>query len=278
MIVGAGRCGLQMARSMREASVPLVAVVEPDESARRAARRWLPGVPVLGSDRRSAGGLGRARGRTRRLVEIGAPPGSRAGWVGRCGWCFTLQALCPPRSLRRCAHDGGVSEPAPADGVLSGRWPTPAPGRSAAAVEGEPRAVREAMALARRLGMRGFRLAAEAKPRYHAAAAVAANLTYTLVASACEELATIGPSRRWAAKALRPLVLEAVTAALGRRRFLRAHRSSRPGRRWRPCAATWGRFRVIWPGRTPRLPFWPSEVWRPGTQSARRLRWRLPPR
>jgi predicted short-subunit dehydrogenase-like oxidoreductase (DUF2520 family) len=74
--------------------------------------------------------------------------------------------------------------------------------------------VREAMALARRLGMRGFRLAAEAKPRYHAAAAVAANLTYTLVASACEELAAIGPSRRWAAEALRPLVLEAVTAAL----------------------------------------------------------------
>jgi len=86
-----------------------------------------------------------------------------------------------------------------------------------ATVEGDDAAVRAARALARALGMRARTITAEAKPRYHAAAALAANLTYVLVAAARAELAACGFSPRDTAAALRPLVTGALTAALAAR-------------------------------------------------------------
>lgn len=83
-----------------------------------------------------------------------------------------------------------------------------------AAVEGEPQGVRAARRLARRIGLVPFTLAAGARPRYHALAALAANLTVVLIAAACAELSGLGPSRRWARQALAPLVGEAVRNAL----------------------------------------------------------------
>ena len=88
-----------------------------------------------------------------------------------------------------------------------------------AAVEGDDRAVREGFALARALGMRPIRLSANQKPRYHAAAALAANMTHTLVAVARAQLIQVGLSPRLAARALRPLVLGSVEAALLARGF-----------------------------------------------------------
>lgn len=83
-----------------------------------------------------------------------------------------------------------------------------------AAVEGDTSAVREAGHLARTLGMRPVTLNAAAKPQYHAAAAMAANLTHTLVATAKTLLVRAGFSERCAVAALRPLVAGAVEAAL----------------------------------------------------------------
>jgi predicted short-subunit dehydrogenase-like oxidoreductase (DUF2520 family) len=86
-----------------------------------------------------------------------------------------------------------------------------------ATVEGSAAAVREACRLATALGMRPVRIAAAAKPTYHAAAALAANLTHVLVATAKDLLIDVGFSQRGAAAALRPLVAGAVEAALSAR-------------------------------------------------------------
>jgi predicted short-subunit dehydrogenase-like oxidoreductase (DUF2520 family) len=83
-----------------------------------------------------------------------------------------------------------------------------------AALEGDATAVREARSLARALGMRPVTLTPGAKPLYHAAASVAANLTHTLIATAKALLVRAGFSESGAAAALRPLVEGATEAAL----------------------------------------------------------------
>ena len=75
-----------------------------------------------------------------------------------------------------------------------------------AAVEGDLEAVREARSLARRLGLRAVVLPPGAKARYHAAAAIAANLTHVLAAEAREQLVHAGLTRRQATAALGPLL------------------------------------------------------------------------
>lgn len=196
--------------------VPLRAVVEADGQARRRARRCLSGVPVLwpGDSLPAARGvlfavpdqaietcaasLARCLGpgvevvvhtsgaRSASVLEVLRSPGR------------SLAALHPLMSFARA--DGPL---VPLGGV-------------AAALEGDPPGVRLAARLARRLGLQPVLIRAAEKPLYHALAALAANLTQVLVAAACEELARIGPSERWARRALRPLVLEAVSNALAR--------------------------------------------------------------
>lgn len=194
--------------------MPLVEVVEPGESARRTARRWLPGVPVLGSFRVLTGS---------RAVLLAVPDrqvaACAAGLAGRLGpevqvvlhtaGALTAEVLAPLRTRRRSV---GSLHPLMVFSRSGG--PLQRLAGVTAAVEGDAPAVRAALSLARSLGMRGFRITSDAKPLYHATAAVAANLTHVLVAAACDELARVGPSRHWAAGALRPLVLQAVAAAL----------------------------------------------------------------
>ena len=87
----------------------------------------------------------------------------------------------------------------------------------AAAVEGEEEAMRCAGQLARALGMTPFRLSASSKPRYHAGAAIAGNMTHVLVGTGRALLIRAGVPRRLAAAALRPLVSGSVEAALSAR-------------------------------------------------------------
>lgn len=82
-----------------------------------------------------------------------------------------------------------------------------------AAIEGDRAATSAACSLARALGMRPVRITADLKPRYHAAAALAANLPHALVATAKGILVAVGFSQRAAAEALRPLVTGAVESA-----------------------------------------------------------------
>ncbi len=199
---------------MRQASVPLAAVVETDEAARRTARRWLGGVPVVGSRGPLPGSWAVLLAVPDRQVgpcaaDLASRLGPEVRVVLHTAGALTAEAMAALRSRRR-----RVGSFHPLMTFSRGGGALQALAGVSAAVEGDEAAVRAAMALARRLDMRAFRLAAEARPLYHAAATVAANLTSVLIASACSELARLGSSRRWAGSALRPLVLQAVTATL----------------------------------------------------------------
>lgn len=75
-----------------------------------------------------------------------------------------------------------------------------------AGVEGEPRGVAAGIELSVGLGMRYLVVSAEAKPRYHLAAAMASNLLVTLMGIVQEVLASIDIDRREAMTILQPLL------------------------------------------------------------------------
>ncbi len=75
-----------------------------------------------------------------------------------------------------------------------------------AGVEGEPRGVAAGIELAVGLGMRYLVVSADAKPRYHLAAAMASNLLVTLMGMVQEVLASIDIDRREAMAILGPLL------------------------------------------------------------------------
>ena len=90
-----------------------------------------------------------------------------------------------------------ISDPERAAERLKGAW---------AAVEGMPRAVQAAEALAQDLGMRPFRIPSKAKPIYHASAVFASNYFVVVEAVAQRLLRHAGLSDAEAWQALRPLV------------------------------------------------------------------------
>ena len=73
-------------------------------------------------------------------------------------------------------------------------------------MEGEPPGVAAGIELVVSLGLRYLVLTAEAKPRYHLAAAMASNLLVTLMGMAQEVMASIGVDRAQAMRLLEPLV------------------------------------------------------------------------
>jgi len=108
-----------------------------------------------------------------------------------------------------------ISDPEHAAERLKGAW---------AAVEGMPRAVQVAEALAHDLGLRPFHIASKVKPIYHASAVFASNYFVVVEAVAQRLLRHAGLSDAEAWQALRPLV-EPPAADRG------AHRPSGTGRR-----------------------------------------------
>jgi predicted short-subunit dehydrogenase-like oxidoreductase (DUF2520 family) len=109
-----------------------------------------------------------------------------------------LAALVGTRAALGSLHPlQTVSQPERAAERLRGAW---------AAVEGMPRAVAAAEALARDLGLRPFRVSSNAKPIYHASAVFASNYFVVVEAVAQRLLRHAGLSDRDAWQALRPLV------------------------------------------------------------------------
>ncbi|MGE5236276.1 MAG: DUF2520 domain-containing protein [Acidobacteriota bacterium] len=214
IVLGLGRCGLQLARSMRAAGVPIAGLVGRSRSSRLRAGRALPGVVVAS--------------RVGRFLEpaglVLAVPDAVITEVA----ASLTEAL--PAAVEVVLHTSGLATAAALTPLARpGRrlgslhplvpFPTAAGPRVdlagvTAAVEGDPRAVAAAVVLAHRLGMRPRRLSSGQKARYHAAAAVAASLTHALLVAARAELVQAGFSPAAARRALAPLVSAATGAAL----------------------------------------------------------------
>jgi predicted short-subunit dehydrogenase-like oxidoreductase (DUF2520 family) len=133
------------------------------------------------------------------------PPGPLAG---HCSGATTLDPLA--------GHEAFSLHPLMT--VPAGSPPEVFRGASAAVDGATPRALAAAEELARRLGMRPMRVAAEDRAAYHAAASIASNFVVTLEAAAERLAATAGVDRA----ALAPLVRAAVEtwAELGPERAL----------------------------------------------------------
>jgi len=123
-----------------------------------------------------------------------------------------------------------VLEPCRHAGAAIGSWhplqtfPPPAAGTVSwtgisCAVEGDPEAVERGFQTAGALGMRPWQIAPEHKPRYHAAAAVAANLTHILVVAANQLLRECGLQDAEESSPLEPLVIASTRSALGAHDF-----------------------------------------------------------
>lgn len=199
---------------MVAAGVAVGAVVEANAAARRRARRCLPGVPVL----RPADPLPAARGvlvavPDRALEECAA---ALAGRLSADTKAVVHTSGARPAAVLAALRGKGraLASLHPLMTFPRGDGPLVSLAGVTAAVEGDPRGLRAAGALARRLGLSAVVIAAADKPRYHALAALAANLLPALAAAACEGLAGIGPGKGWAQRALAPLVLEAVRNVL----------------------------------------------------------------
>lgn len=213
--MGAGRCGLQLARAMAAAGVRVVGIEVRSRAAGARVRRVCPGIPVFGPD---------AALPPADAILVAVPDRALAA----CAWALAPR-LDPATKV--VLHTSGLSPASILDplsrGTLrvgsihplmsfpSATGPAVELGGAVAAIEGHPVAVREARSLARALAMRPVHIAPEAKARYHAAAAMAANLTHVLVATSRDLLLEAGFSERGAAEALRPLVRGAVEAAAG---------------------------------------------------------------
>jgi predicted short-subunit dehydrogenase-like oxidoreductase (DUF2520 family) len=213
LLVGPGRCGLQLGRSMVAGGLALAAVVVHSPRARARVRRSLADVPV--ADWESALPAAEA-------LLLAVP--DRA--VAACAGSLAERLERAPRVV---LHTSGllpatVLAPLRGRGCSVGSWHPLLSFASAtgplvplkgaiATVEGDPAAVTAGRRLARRLGMTPHLIDGADKPLYHAAAAVAANLTHVLVAAAREELGRAGFSKSAAARSLRPLVMRSLEEA-----------------------------------------------------------------
>jgi len=216
-LVGAGRCGVQLARAIEASGLGVAGVETRSPRGRARVRRALPGVRTFGA----GDALPPVHG-VLVAVPDSAIPACAEQLAPRLHPATTVvlhtSGLLAADALAAIARSG------PATGSLHPMVSFPTAvgplvrlAGAVATVEGSAAAVREARRLALALGMRPVRLAAAVKPTYHAAAALAANLTHVLVVTARDLLTGVGFSRRGAAAALRPLVASAVEAALSAR-------------------------------------------------------------
>jgi predicted short-subunit dehydrogenase-like oxidoreductase (DUF2520 family) len=174
-VIGAGRLGTALAASLRAT-----------------------GLAVEGP-------LGRGAGADADVVLLCVPDGEIAAaaaaveagpLVGHCSGATGLEPLA--------GHEGFSLHPLMT--VPTGAPPGVFEGASAAVDGSTPEAVAVAEEIARRLGMRPLRVAAEDRTAYHAAASIASNFLVTLEGAAERLAATAGVDRQ----ALAPLVRAAV--------------------------------------------------------------------
>ncbi len=212
LVVGSGRLGLQLAAAVRDAGGTVRAVL-----SRTPGIRTVPGsdVPVTGWE--SAGDALAAP-----LIVLAVPDAAISAVSERLAGHGPLDGRCVLHTSG--LHTSGLLSACRAAGAAIGSWhplatfPLLTLRRAAwrgvrAAVEGDPAAVEAAAGLSRLLECRQWIIDPADKPRYHAAASVAANLTHILVAAAVREAAAAGLPDP--GEALEPLVIASSRAALG---------------------------------------------------------------
>jgi predicted short-subunit dehydrogenase-like oxidoreductase (DUF2520 family) len=211
LVVGAGRCGLQLARAMDAADLRIAGVV--DVSSSRLASVESFGLPAYSVDQNlppapqllvaipddelvksGVSGLAFSRQPLVALHTSGLHPGKiLSRGVGRACCLGSLHPLV--------SFPDGAGPLVPLDGRL-------------ATVEGDDQAFRAAERLAHRLQMSCFHIKPELKPHYHAAAVLAANFCHVLVKEARSLMESVGMEQDRASEALAPLVRASVENAL----------------------------------------------------------------
>lgn len=218
-VIGPGRLGLHLARRAAERGLGPVRVrgrADPEEaeaavlpagtlrdSWRRPAPGELPDLVIVAVQDAEIQPV--ARELARREVRTGSSV------VLHTSGLLTADAL---DACRRAGATVGTWHPLqsfpPAATHAGVRWEG-----VPCAVEGDTAAVGAGFRLAHALGLSPWAIAPSDKPRYHAAAAIAGNLTHVLAAAAAREMRWCGlPAEESSDHPLRPLVESSVASAL----------------------------------------------------------------
>jgi len=202
-LIGPGRVGLAITRRLLEAGYRLQALVAADAAGREVAGRWLGQLPA-GAELTACAAAD--------LVLL-AVPDDRIGAVA----ADLQQAIGPqPQQLRlhfSGLHPAALLGPGAANLSLHPlmTFPSAVAGYAALpgcpwAVEGDEEALERGERLVTELEGRAFRLAAEQKTLYHAAATVTSNYAVALAAAGRDLLAACGPTASEAWDLLSPLL------------------------------------------------------------------------
>ena len=206
-IVGAGSVGRALALRLAECGYPVLGVISRTRLKAEALARAV-GAPV-GSDQLSdippAARLVVLCVPDDQIADLaetlrGAPRSWRGTVVAHCSGALpasVLQPLVAEGADALSFHPLQAVTPGADARTLAGVF---------VGVEGSPRAVAAGIELAVGLGMRYVVLDAEAKPRYHLAAAMASNLVVTLLGMVQEVLASLDIGRADAMAMLEPLL------------------------------------------------------------------------
>jgi predicted short-subunit dehydrogenase-like oxidoreductase (DUF2520 family) len=205
-IIGAGRVGRALGRSLRELGWKIGAVVTSSEpTARKVVRSIGAGhahafltrqvvtaqVILITTPDRCVAEV------AEELARIGAEE-LRGKIVLHTSGALSSEVLDP---LRQCGASVGSMHPLQ---TFSGVGVPPLDGK-VFAIEGDAQAVRVARAIARGLGAIPVRIEGSKKPLYHAAGAMAAGSILALMEAATRLMTAAGMKRREAVRALLPL-------------------------------------------------------------------------
>jgi predicted short-subunit dehydrogenase-like oxidoreductase (DUF2520 family) len=185
--VGRGRVGRALARSLSESGLRVTVLSRP---LKRGARPGGPFAAVFFAV-------------PDRAISRAAAAARRAGLCAGCA--FHLSGALPAQALRPLGVPSASFHPLRS---FAGK-PSERLAGCTVALEGDERAVRIGLRLARRLGARPWRITAAAKPLYHAAATLAAFGTGAVIAAARRAAVQAGMPGNLALSALAQLAQEA---------------------------------------------------------------------
>ncbi len=221
-IIGPGRLGTSLFRALSDAGWICTAIRARTQQSLARARAALPGQWTGDTwhqpERWPTTGLILVTVADREIERVGLRLGEEeAPWAPVV---LHTSGLRPSTDLEPCRRRG----------MAAGSWHPlqtfPKPGMppevfkgALCAVEGDPPAVAAGTELARFLGMHPWPIEPAAKPLYHAAAAIAANLTHILIVEAKRHMIEAGFPPDAVGPALAPMVHASIDAALNARGF-----------------------------------------------------------